>query len=80
MMKGRRTVNLSPTTPAGWLLLSVRNRIDRARQTPDRGASAIEWVIITAVLVGLAAAIGLIIYNLVKDKADTIEIPDDPGV
>ena len=31
----------------------------------DRGASAIEWVIITGMLVALAAAVGVIIYRIV---------------
>lgn len=72
-------MNLSPTTPAGFLLLFMQARLEKARARPERGASAIEWVIITAVLVALAAAIGVVIYNMVKDKADSIKIPDTPG-
>ena len=48
-------------------------------RNPDRGASAIEWVIITAVLVAIAAAVGLVIYNLVVDKANELDVPDAPG-
>ncbi|PSL06773.1 hypothetical protein CLV30_102161 [Haloactinopolyspora alba] len=69
----------TPDSPLGWLLLTLRVHTDRARSAPDRGASAIEFVIITAVLVALAGAVGLVIYNLVKDEADSIEIPDAPG-
>ncbi|WP_207782437.1 hypothetical protein [Phytoactinopolyspora limicola] len=69
----------APSTPQGTLLLFLRARLDRARRRPERGASAMEFVIITAVLVALAAAVGLIIYNLVTDKADEINIPDTPG-
>ncbi|NDL58916.1 hypothetical protein F7O44_17750 [Phytoactinopolyspora sp. XMNu-373] len=61
------------------LLLFLRTRVDRAQRHSQRGASAMEFVIITAVLVALAAAVGLIIYNLVTDKADEINIPDTPG-
>lgn len=72
-------MRLSPTTPVGWLWLDVRARLDRAARRPERGASAIEWVIITAVLVGLAAAIGGIIFTLVQNRANEINIPDLPG-
>jgi hypothetical protein len=67
------------TTPWGFLAFELRRRIDRARSTEDLGASAIEWVIITGVLVALAAAVGLIIYNMVRDQANNIDIPDAPG-
>lgn len=70
---------LSPLTPQGFLVMELRRRLALARSSQDRGASAIEWVIITGVLVALAAAVGLIIYNLVKDRADSINIPDAPG-
>lgn len=70
---------LSPSTPQGLLLLSLQARLDRARRNPQRGASAMEFVIITAVLVALAAAVAGIIYTMVTDKADEIEIPDTPG-
>lgn len=69
----------SPSTPQGMLLLLLQTRLDHVRHRPQRGASAMEFVIITAVLVALAAAVGLIIYNMVKGKADSIEIPDTPG-
>lgn len=72
-------LDLTPNTPLGWLLLSLQVHTQRARQAPDRGASAIEFVIITAVLVALAAAVGVVIYNLVTDEADSIDIPDAPG-
>ena len=67
------------TTPWGFAYLQLRCRMDRARANPDRGASAIEWVIITAVLVAIAAAVGLVIYNLVVDKANEHDVPDAPG-
>ncbi|NEE02780.1 hypothetical protein G1H10_21680 [Phytoactinopolyspora halotolerans] len=57
----------------------LQARLERARASSERGASAMEFVIITAVLVALAAAVGVIIYNMVTDKAENIEIPDTPG-
>lgn len=72
-------MNFSPTSVAGWMWLSARVRMDRARRAQERGASAIEWVIITAVLVALAGAIGWAIYNFVSDEADKLDVPDLPG-
>jgi flagellar basal body-associated protein FliL len=69
----------SPSTPQGMLLLLLRSRLERAQASSQRGASAMEFVIITAVLVALAAAVGLIIYNMVEGKANEIQIPDTPG-
>jgi putative copper export protein len=69
----------APSTPQGLLLLLLQVRVERAQRSSQRGASAMEFVIITAVLVALAAAVGLIIYNLVTEKADEINIPDTPG-
>lgn len=73
------TMHPSPLSPAGFLLMELRRRITHARQNPDLGASAIEWVIITGVLVAIAAAVGLVIYNMVTSQAESIDIPDAPG-
>lgn len=72
-------VNLSPNTPLGWLLLTLRAHTQQLRRGSERGASAIEFVIITAVLVALAAAVGVVIYQLVTTEASSINIPDAPG-
>ena len=72
-------MQLDLTTPSGFLYLELRRRFDRARATPELGASAIEWVIITAVLVAIAVAVGAVIYNIVTSKANSINIPDAPG-
>jgi hypothetical protein len=72
-------MNISPASPYGWLLLTLQARIDRARRMPERGASAIEWVIITAALVALAGVVGVIIYNRVRGAAENIQIPDAPS-
>ena len=65
-------------TPWGFLYLELRRRFDRARSAPDLGASAIEWVIITGVLVAIAAAVGFIIFRFVNDSANNLEVPDLP--
>ena len=66
-------------TPLGLLELELRRRYARARATGDRGASAIEWVIITGVLVAIAAAVGIIIFNKIQAEANNITIPGAPG-
>jgi hypothetical protein len=43
-----------------------------ARKRRDIGASAIELAIITAILVGLAATVLVIIYNIVISRASQI--------
>jgi hypothetical protein len=67
------------TTPWGFLEMELRRRLARARSAPDTGASTIEWVIITGILVAIAVAVGLVIYNMVTSQAESIEIPDAPG-
>ncbi|AYY12215.1 hypothetical protein EF847_05345 [Actinobacteria bacterium YIM 96077] len=69
----------APSTPHGYLLLKARVRLDRARADGDRGASAMEFVIITAVLVVLAGAVAGLIYQLVTGKANEIEMPETPS-
>jgi len=67
------------SAPWAYLEMELRRRIAHARSTPERGASAIEWVIITGILVAIAAAVGLVIFNLVNSEAESIQIPDAPG-
>ena len=47
-------------------------RFSDARKRHDVGASAIELAIITAILVGLAATVLVIIYNIVTSRANQI--------
>jgi len=47
-------------------------RFSYARKRRDAGASAIELAIITAILVGLAATVLVIIYNIVTSRAGQI--------
>ena len=52
----------------------VMNRVDRMRsQDPDRG-DVPGWVIVTAIVVTLALAIGAIIVTKVTDKANSINL------
>jgi Flp pilus assembly pilin Flp len=62
-------------TPPPWLsylliLLSVR--LDRARNAPSKGASAVEWVLITAIIAG-ALGLATLIRTLVEERQTEIE-------
>jgi Flp pilus assembly protein TadG len=54
-------------------------RLRSAMREKDRGASAIELAIITAVLVGLAVIILAIIYKFADAQANTITTHTIPG-
>ena len=66
----------SQIQPLTALLRALRARAAAAFADENRskGASAIEWVIITAVTAALAIAIGVIITKLVTDKANSISV------
>lgn len=54
-------------------LLNWRSTIDRIRRSDERGASAIEWVVITAILVIAVSIVGAIVMNIVQSRADQLE-------
>lgn len=45
----------------------------RLRKPDERGSGTIEKVVLAAIAVAAAIAVGTIIYNLAVDKANTIE-------
>jgi len=47
-----------------YFRVMIEARIEHARKNPDRGASAIEWAIIT----GMLALIAIGIYAVIKTK------------
>lgn len=52
----------------------ARTRREALRDSPrDLGASALEWAIISAILVTAAVVIGGIIYNVVQTKGDALQ-------
>jgi hypothetical protein len=62
--------------------MEIVHRIGRAFAAPlnrvraggaDRGASALEWAVIAAVLVVAASAIGFVVYGVVQDKGSALE-------
>lgn len=61
-------------TPLLTMLGALRARAAAAFDDENRskGASAIEWVIITAIAATIALAVGVIITKLITDKANSI--------
>ena len=53
------------------LLLSAR--VSAARKS-ERGASSVEWVVITALLVGIAGVVGVVLMNTIQGKAESVNL------
>jgi hypothetical protein len=60
-----------------YLVAMLDVRIERARNAPSRGASAVEWVIITAIIAGVALGLATLIKTMVEGKQ--AEIQDNFG-
>ncbi|MFC4531460.1 hypothetical protein [Sphaerisporangium dianthi] len=56
-----------------YLIAVLHVRLDRARNAPSRGASAVEWVIITAIIAGVALGLATLIRTLVTQKQAEIQ-------
>jgi hypothetical protein len=56
-----------------WGVAVDRARALRAEPRRDFGASALEWAIISAIVVTASVVIGGIIYKVVQDKGATLE-------
>ncbi len=54
-----------------FLRVVLAGRIEHARRS-ERGASAVEWVLISALLIGVAIAVGAIIMDKLTGKAEQI--------
>lgn len=66
--------NFSTGIPAvDFLVTFLRGRVERARSGElDRGASAVEWVIISAVVVAIVGVVAAIINAALKGGADKV--------
>lgn len=54
-----------------WMVLGgIQDRIRKE----ERGATAVEWVVISAVLATLAVGLGALITDLVKGKSEEITL------
>ena len=61
---------VSPLTPLGFCVLMLETRLARARR--EDGASAVEWVIIAAIVVGICIAVAAVLRTALVDKANDI--------
>lgn len=61
---------ISPTSPLGYLLTVLDLHLNRARS--ERGASAVEWVIISAIVVGICIAIAATLSGALEGEANDI--------
>ncbi|MET7936484.1 hypothetical protein [Streptomyces sp. NPDC005322] len=56
-----------------FLVTFLRGHVERARsQETDRGASAVEWVIISAVVVAIVGVVAAIINSALSDGANKV--------
>jgi Flp pilus assembly pilin Flp len=61
---------VNPLAPIGFCILVLESRLARARR--EDGASAVEWVIIAAIVVGICIAVAGILRNALVGKANDI--------
>jgi hypothetical protein len=63
-------------TSVGFLELVLRERVGRVRTRSqalgDRGASAVEWVVISAITLTIAIAVGGILLTALQGKANDV--------
>ncbi|AOR32730.1 hypothetical protein BFF78_18155 [Streptomyces fodineus] len=66
--------NFNTGIPAvDFLVAFLRGRVERARSGElDRGASAVEWVIISAVVVAIVGVVAAIINEALKGGANKV--------
>jgi hypothetical protein len=62
-----------------WTILTVtlqalRHRLDRARRGQEAGLTTVEWVVLIAVAVSIAIAVGAVIRGRIVDKANSIPL------
>ncbi len=61
---------LNPASPIGYLLTALEVHFNRARS--EKGASAVEWVIISAIVVGICIAVAALLKVALTDEAGEV--------
>ncbi len=57
-----------------FAVVYLRGRIDRLRREDlSRGASAVEWVVISAIVVGIVAFVGYAIKQALSQKSNDVK-------
>jgi len=71
-MTSRNRLQINDPT-LNFMVVYLRGRIDRMRKEDlSRGASAVEWVVISAIVVGIVAFVGFAIKNALKSKSSDV--------
>jgi Flp pilus assembly pilin Flp len=68
--------------PLNYAEADVRLRMERAIELTrdgERGASAIEWVVISAILIIIAGAVGTILLKKLKGSAELLDLNPSVG-
>ena len=65
--------NLLDHPAVAFTMAFVRTRLEPLRARSERGASALETAIISAVLIGAAVFIGKIVIDKVNGAGDTVQ-------
>ncbi|MGH6655646.1 MAG: Flp family type IVb pilin [Actinocrinis sp.] len=64
---------LSVNPALQYLLVNLRGRVADVRSgEKDRGASAVEWAVITFIVVAMVVVIGALISNAVRTKGKAV--------
>ena len=61
---------VNPLNPIGFCVHMLEGRLARTRR--EDGASAVEWVIIAAIVVGICIAVAGILRNALVGKANDV--------
>ena len=56
----------------------VRDKVERRLLAEEKGASTVEWVIITGFLIILAAVVGRAVYAMVDNASHNLQVPSIP--
>jgi Flp pilus assembly pilin Flp len=64
-----RTAEAAAEPGSGFVPVAEPAADATVRKSRDRGASAVEWVVITAIVVAIVTGVGVLIANAVKSKA-----------
>jgi Flp pilus assembly protein TadG len=62
---------MSPELQLLWII--ARGHLARARDD-ERGVSAVEWILITLALIGMALVVARLITNEIKGKAGEVSL------
>ncbi len=57
----------------------LRDKVGRRLLDEEKGASTVEWVIITGFLIVLAALVGRAVYSMVSDASSGLKVPSIGG-